>query len=327
MDSRTGEERVPEAGASLGADAGERARRAGRIAGIGLAGNLLLVVAKALAGVWGHSGALIAEAANSLSDIVVDGVVLLGFRIVGKPVDASHDYGHGKVETLLAAFCGGLVVLAGLGVAWGGISSILRFLRGGELDRPGGVALAVLLLTIVLKAYLYRITLRGARALDSIALEAKALDHRSDVLCSFGTLIGVGGAFLLGERFRFLDPAAAVGVSLFILRTGIQILRESLDELLEASLDAEKETRITALLLAVPGVRDCHGLRTRKIGFACAVEAHLLVDRDLSLVRAHDIATEAETALCATLGEQTFVSLHVEPLPGEGEDHRDRMPC
>jgi cation diffusion facilitator family transporter len=291
-----------------------------------MVGNALLVLVKYAAGILGHSSALIAEATNSLGDIVVDLVVLLGFRVVAKPIDASHDYGHGKVETLLSTFCGALVLSAGIGVGLNGILSIRRFLLGDPLNRPGSVVLPALLLTIFLKILLYRYTSRQADRLESMALRAKAWDHKSDVLCSVGTLLGVGGAFFLGEPFRFLDPAAAVGVSFFIARTGLGVMRESVEELLEASLDGDEECRIQETLLAVPGVRDCHGLRTRKIGFATAIDAHLLLDRDLSLVAAHDIATEAEQSLCAAFGNHTFVSLHVEPLPEEGCDHQDREP-
>ena len=306
-------------------DAGtERARLATRVSWVGLGVNLLLTGFKYAAGFLGHSGAMVADATHSLSDLITDVAAVVGFKMVAKPIDASHDYGHGKIETLLANLCGLFLLAAGLFLLWGGGTNLYNALARGEvLPQPGFIAFAAAGISVVSKEILYVYTIRWSRRLDSSALAAKAWDHRSDALSSVGTLVGIGGALFLGERFRILDPLAAVVVSVCILRVSLPLIRESLDELLEASLDEEREGQIQALICSVPGVKGCHALRTRRIGAATAVEAHVLVPRELSIVEAHDVATRAERALEESLRGQLFVNLHVEPLPEPGHPHRE----
>ena len=290
-----------------------RAARASFVTWIGLVVNIVLTAFKYLAGFLGHSGAMIADATHSLSDLITDVVVILGFRIVSKPADHGHDYGHGKVETLLAAICGFFLLAAGLGILWSGACSIWGVLRGGVIARPGAIAFAAAVLSVVSKEILYWYTLKAGNALNSPAIIAKAWDHRSDAFSSIGTTVGIGGAMLLGERWRVLDPVAAVVVSVFIVRVAVPIIRESLDELLEASLDHECERRIRSIIERNDDVSGCHKLRTRKIGANMAVDVHVVVRRDLSLVEAHEIADAIEDALRKEFGRETFVTLHVEP--------------
>ena len=302
----------------------ERALQATRVSWVGLGVNLLLTGFKYVAGFLGHSGAMVADATHSLSDLITDVAAVVGFRLVAKPIDASHDYGHGKIETLLTNLCGLFLLAAGLFILWGGGTNLYAALfRGEVLPRPGFIAFVAAGISVVSKEVLYVYTIRRARELDSSALVAKAWDHRSDALSSVGTLVGIGGALFLGDRFRILDPLAAVVVSYFIIRVSLPLIRESLDELLEASLDEEREEQIRSLICSVPGIRECHGLRTRKIGCATAVEAHVMVDRSLSMVEAHDMATRAEQTLEEGIRGQLFVNLHVEPLPEPGRPHRE----
>ena len=176
--------------------------------------NFLLLVFKFFAGIVGHSAAMLADAVHSLSDFITDIVVIVFVRIAGKPEDKGHDYGHGKYETLATAIIGLLLLCVGFGIFWNGASSIYTFLRGGQLESPGVVALVAALVSIVSKEILYQYTVIQGKKLNSQAVIANAWHHRSDALSSIGTAIGIGGAILLGDHWRVLDPVAAVGVSM-----------------------------------------------------------------------------------------------------------------
>ncbi len=301
-----------------------RAEKAKAVALIGLIANIFLTVIKFLAGILGNSSAMIADATHSLSDLLTDIIVFLGFRVADKPADSTHQYGHGKVETLLAAICGVFLLLAGIGICAGGIKSLYLYMTGLSIPRPGNAALIAAILSILSKEGLFRYTISRARDLSSPALAAKAWDHRSDAFSSVGTLLGIGGAIILGPKWRLLDPAAAVMVSGFILKIAFSILAESLNELLEASIDIEMKKEILEVLHGDPEVRDIHLMRTRKIGPYFALEAHIMVDRSLSLVTAHDVSTRIEGAIHEIFGEETLITLHVEPLPEKGSSHVDK---
>ena len=161
---------------------------------VGSAVNVLLTAFKFVAGIVGHSAAMTADAVHSLSDLLTDAVVLLFVRISGKPEDRSHDYGHGKYETLATAVIGIALVVVAVGIGYRALVAMLFWYRGGTLPAPGMLALWAALVSVALKELVYRYTLRHARKLGSPAMEANAWHHRSDALSSLGTLLGIGGA-------------------------------------------------------------------------------------------------------------------------------------
>ena len=218
-----------------------------RVTLVGSFVNFLLVIFKFLAGIAGHSAAMLADAVHSLSDFITDVVVILFVRISNKPVDKSHDYGHGKYETLATAFIGMALLGVGFGILWNGATDILVFLRGGELRQPGMLALAAAIISILLKEILYQYTVRVGKRCHSQAVVANAWHHRSDALSSIGTAVGIGGAILLGPHWAVLDPIAAVTVSFFIMRVSIRLLVPCLDELLEKSLPDSVEREIEGM--------------------------------------------------------------------------------
>lgn len=275
--------------------------------------NFLLLVFKFAAGILGHSAAMLADAVHSLSDFVTDVIVIVFVRISNKPQDKGHDYGHGKYETLATAIIGLLLLIVGFGILWNGATSIYTFLRGGKLEEPGMVALIAAVVSIVLKEILYRYTVAIGKKLNSQAVVANAWHHRSDVLSSVGTAVGIGGAILLGEHWRVLDPIAAVIVSFFIMKVAIQLLIPCVDELLEKSLPDEVEKEIEQALLSFPGVSEPHHLRTRRIGSYCAIEVHVRMDGQITLEEAHNTATAIEHKLKEMFGEGTLINIHVEP--------------
>ena len=198
----------------------EAVREAGiyRVTLVGSVVNLLLLVFKFVAGILGHSAAMLADAVHSLSDFVTDIIVIVFVRISSKPEDEGHDYGHGKYETLATAIIGLILLFVGFGILWNGATSIWDFWQGGELKEPGMLALWAALVSILFKELLYQYTVLKGRRLNSQAVVANAWHHRSDALSSIGTAVGIGGAILLGEQWLVLDPLAAVVVSLFIMK-------------------------------------------------------------------------------------------------------------
>ena len=275
--------------------------------------NFLLLVFKFFAGIVGHSAAMLADAVHSLSDFITDIVVIVFVRIAGKPEDKGHDYGHGKYETLATAIIGLLLLCVGFGIFWNGASSIYTFLRGGQLESPGVVALVAALVSIVSKEILYQYTVIQGKKLNSQAVIANAWHHRSDALSSIGTAIGIGGAILLGDHWRVLDPVAAVVVRFFIMKESVRLLIPCVDELLEKSLPEDVEKEIEQTVLSFPGVSQPHHLRTRRIGNYYAIELHVRMDGKITLEEAHSTATAIENKLKEMFGKGTHVGIHVEP--------------
>ncbi len=285
-----------------------------RVTIVGSVVNFLLLVFKFFAGIMGHSAAMLADAVHSLSDFITDIIVIVFVRISSKPEDEGHDYGHGKYETLATAIIGIFLLFVGFGILWNGASSIYHFLRGGSLQEPGMLALIAAVVSIVLKEALYQYTVFQGKKLNSQVVVANAWHHRSDALSSIGTAIGIGGAILLGNRWRVLDPLAAVIVSFFIMKVAIQLLIPCVDELLEKSLPADVENKIQETILSFPGVSSPHHLRTRRIGNYYAIEVHVRMDGRISLEEAHHTATAIENKLKELFGKNTHVGIHLEPI-------------
>lgn len=297
-------------------DAAADSRRQGiyRVTLWGSAVNFLLVVCKFVAGVLGGSAAMVADAVHSLSDFVTDMVVLLFVRLSGKPCDVDHEYGHGKYETLASAIIGLMLGGVGLGVLWSGGLEIVSWLQGETLRAPGLIALGAALLSLLSKELLYQWTVRQGRRLRSAAVVANAWHHRSDALSSLGTTAGIGGAIVLGEAWRVLDPLAAVVVSVLILKVAMQLFVPSMEELLEKSLPDEEEKEIRAVILEQPGCTDPHNLRTRRIGNYCAIDVHFRMDGRTTIDEAHRATREIEDRLRERFGSQTLINTHVEPV-------------
>ncbi len=290
-----------------------REREIYRVTIVGSIVNFLLLVFKFFAGIAGHSAAMLADAVHSLSDFITDIIVILFVRLSAKPEDEGHDYGHGKYETLATAIIGIFLVFVGFGIFWNGASSIYRFFQGETLQEPGRIALMGAIASIIFKEILYQYTAFKGRKLNSQAVIANAWHHRSDAFSSIGTALGIGGAILLGDQWRILDPAAAVIVSFFIMKVAVGLLIPCVDELLEKSLPSEVEEKILETILSFPGVTSPHHLRTRRIGSYCAIEVHVRMDGQISLEEAHKTATKVENKLKELFGKGTLINIHVEP--------------
>lgn len=275
---------------------------------------MILLVFKFMAGIMGHSAAMVADAIHSLSDFVTDLVVIFFVHISGKPQDRSHEYGHGKYETLAMTIIGFALLAVAVGIVLGGATKIAAWAGGAQLRAPGMLALWAALLSIVLKEATFRYSMAEARKLHSQAVEANAWHHRSDALSSIGTAVGIGGAIFLGQRWTVLDPIASVLVGLFIIKVAVFLLRDGIGDLMEHSLPDEVENEILQLAASVPGVAEPHDLHTRRIGNHYAIELHILMDGNMPLREAHDKASEVEDLLRNHYGEETHIAVHVEPI-------------
>ena len=280
---------------------------------VGSAGNVALMTFKFVAGILGHSAAMIADAVHSLSDFVTDIIVILFVKVSAKPQDESHDYGHGKFETLASFFVGLALVAAATGIIVSGAVKLSDWLHGEQLPAPGKLALWAALISIVVKELLYQYTARAGKRLDSQAVVANAWHHRSDALSSIGAAIGIGGAILLGDRWTVLDPLASIVVGAMLVKVAVDLLKVCVNELTECSLPAETEHEIEEIISSCPDVCEPHNLRTRRIGNRIAIEAHIRMDGNTSLNIAHDRATHIENLLKERFGAQTHVTLHMEP--------------
>ena len=280
---------------------------------IGGATNVILLLFKFIAGIMGHSAAMVADAVHSLSDFVTDVIVIVFIRISSMPKDKTHDYGHGKYETLAMSIIGMALLFVAIGIVYNGMMSIKAWMDGQQLEAPGTLALWAALLSIVLKEAVYRYSVAKARQLNSQAVEANAWHHRSDALSSIGTAVGIGGAIFLGQHWTVLDPIASLIVGLFIIKVAILLLHDAIGDLMERSLPEEVETEILQLAASIPGVAEPHDLRTRRIGNHYAIELHILMEGNISLSEAHDKATEIEELLKEHYGADTHIAVHVEP--------------
>ena len=280
--------------------------------------NVLLLVLKFAAGILGHSAAMIADAIHSLTDFVTDVIVLVFVKLGNKPMDSDHDYGHGKYETLATAIIGISLFAVGMMICWSGLVKTYHAFLGEELQQPGIVALVAAVASVALKEWAYQFTVRTGRKYHSEAVVANAWHHRSDALSSIGTMLGIGGAILLGDHWVVLDPLAAIVVSVFIIKAAWSLVMQSVKELTDASLSEKEEDEILKTASEEEGVGEIHNLRTRRIGNKIAIEMHVRMPGSLSLYAAHEHATAIENRLKRKYGADTHVGIHLEPIKING---------
>ena len=285
---------------------------------VGMTCDVTLSALKIATGIVGRSSAILADGIHSISDTVTDALVYAMVRLSGKGPDERYRYGRGKYETLAAFLISLILVVVALGLMHEGAQDVWAAVQGATLERPHNIALIVGIIAVIVKEGLYHYTRLKGRKTNSSALKAYAWHHRADALSTAATLLGVAGAMFLGERWRVLDPIAAIAVSVLILVLAYRLGRPAVEELLEVSLpDNEKDT-ITAIVSHVSGVKAFHNLRTRRNGNLRVVDMHIKVDGDLSVTASHDITREIERQLSDALGE-VLTNIHVEPYHGHNQ--------
>ena len=284
-----------------------------RITLLGVIVNITLSTLQLIVGIFGRSSAMIADAIHSFSDLITDSIIIISLQITKKPADDSHNYGHGKVETLASTLVSIALILVGFTIFNLGFKKTLLVLNGELLTNPSMFALYLIIFSIIAKEMLYRVTFKAGQKSGSTALMANAWHHRSDAFSSIATLIGISGAIFLGPKWYFLDPLAAIIISFFILKIGLQLLSKSINELLEATLPPEINEKILKIVTSVQESKNPHNVKTRRIGRNIAIDLHIKVAPALNIVAAHNISTTIEQKLKNHFGENTVVYIHIEP--------------
>ncbi len=282
---------------------------------VGMTFDIGLSALKIASGILGRSSAILADGIHSISDTVTDALVYAMVRLSGKGIDERYRYGRGKYETLAAFLISIILVVVALGLMVEGVQDVWSSFHGETLERPRNIALIVGIIAVVVKESLYHYTRLKGRKTGSSALKAYAWHHRADALSTAATLLGVAGAMFLGERWRMLDPLAAIAVSVLILVLAYRLGRPAIEELLEVALPQDEQDKIAAIVTATPGVKAFHNLRTRRNGNLRVVDIHVKVDGELSVVQSHDITRSIERQLIEALGE-VMTNIHVEPYHG-----------
>lgn len=276
------------------------------VTNLGIVGNLVLSAVKVGVGIFAGSMALFADGVHSLSDMATDVAVLLGVYFGSKQPDEKHQYGHGRIETFSAGFIG----IALLGVGGVMIQRAAADIATGRYVRPGFIVLFVAIFSIVVKELLYKATKKVAVQSHSSALYANAWHHRSDSLSSVAV---VAGFVSLQLGFKYGDQLAAVAVGLMIILVGIRVMTDCLSELTESAIDLDTIERIKHVINANSSIRQWHKLRTRTLGREVFVDLHILVNPDLNIVAAHEIAERLERALNEQITRPVNITVHIEP--------------
>ncbi len=277
---------------------------------VGIFGNILLTAFKLFAGIAGHSGAMISDAIHSMSDIFATFIAWLGARFSAKEADASHPYGHERMECVASLILGMVLLITGIGIGYSGIEKITAG-NYEELAVPGTLALIAALVSILTKEAMYWYTRHYAKILNSAAFMADAWHHRSDALSSVGSLLGIGGAIL---GFPVLDPIASVVICLLILKVAYDILRDAMNKMLDTACSPELEANIGDYISSHQGVNRLDMLHTRMFGNMIYIDAEIAVDGELPLRDAHAIAEKVHDGVEGHFENIKHIMIHVNPV-------------
>ncbi len=279
-----------------------------RTVALGIVGNLALAIVKGVAGVLGHSYALVADAIESATDACASVLLLAGLRYATRPADDNHPYGHGRAEPLLTFVVVAFLLVAAAVIALESVRQI-----GVPHESPAAWTLLVLGLVIAIKELAYRFVSRRGQATRSTALQADAWHHRSDALTSLAAFIGISIALVMGDGWEAADDWAALAAAAVIVVNAYLIFRPALGELMDEQSHGVLVDDIRRVAAGVDGVVDTEKCFVRKTGIAHHVDLHLIVDGELSVRAGHEIAHRLKAELLERLPELTDVLVHVEP--------------
>lgn len=269
--------------------------------------NVILTIIKLLAGILGRSSSMIADAMHSASDIISSIGVLIGNKIAKTPNDKDHNYGHEKAETLVSFLLSLLLIFVSLKIGYDGVKSLFHL---DQVKIPTILPLIVSIISIIIKEYQYRITIKVADKINSPSLKADAWHHRSDALSSVAAFIGIGGSIL---GFKALDPLAAIIVAIFVAKVGFDILKDSANELMDSSISEEEEAKIMEIAKRTDGVIHLGDLKSRKHGAMAYLDLTICVNKNLTVFEGHEIATNLEKCLIESMNFIKGITVHVEP--------------
>ena len=276
---------------------------------VGIIGNVFLSAFKFIAGIMGNSSAMVSDAVHSLSDVFATFIAFLGVRFGRREADASHPYGHERIESLAAIVLGLILLVTGVGIGWVGLEKILAG-NYESLPIPGMIALVAAIVSIAVKEGMFWYTRHWARVIRSSAFEADAWHHRSDAMSSIGALVGVGGSML---GYPVLDPIASVVICLFILKQGISIIYDALKKMLDTSGGEQFEKEVRQLVDAENQVERIDMLRTRMFGDKVYIDMEIAIDGSMQLTDAHAIAERVHDDIEHAFPEVKHVMIHVNP--------------
>lgn len=280
-----------------------------KISIISIVVNLLLSLIKLLAGLFGHSQALVADSVHSASDVLTTVFVIISLRISSKTADADHEYGHQKYESIATLILA--LVLADVGIKLGvqGVKAIIGSTYK-LLATPSTFTMAAATLSILVKELMYHVTLRVAKKENSNALKADAWHHRSDALSSIGSLAGIAFAIF---GFPIMDSVASLVICCFILKTSVEIIIEAIKGLTDSACDKETEQALYDTILSVSGVLGVDSLKTRIFGTGFYVDVEIQADSNLSFAQAHDIAEKVHDEIEAKFPDVLHCMVHANP--------------
>jgi cation diffusion facilitator family transporter len=273
-----------------------------------IVGNTCLAIIKGLAGVFGNSYALIADAIESTADIFSSFLVLFGIKYSNRPADANHPYGHGRVEPLITFLVVGFLITSATIIAY---ESIINISTPHELPKPW--TLIVLGAIIIWKEYSYRLVMKRGIQTNSSSLKADAWHHRSDAITSVAAFIGISIALFLGKGYESADDWAALFASAFILYNSYLIFRPALGEIMDEHLYEDLEAQIRNIAVSVNGVITTEKCFIRKSGMKFHIDLHAVVDGTISVKEGHDIAHLLKDTLRENIIELGHVLIHIEP--------------
>ncbi len=271
-------------------------------------GNTALAIIKGLAGIFGHSYALIADAIESTTDIFASILVLFGLKYSTKPADKNHPYGHGRAEPLITFLVVGFLIISATIIIYKGITNL-----GTPRELPKGWTLIVLGIIIIWKEISFRFVLKKSIETQSSSLKADAWHHRSDAITSVTAFIGISMALLLGERFENADIYAAFFAAAFILYNSYLIFRPALGEIMDENLYDDLITEIRKVSLTVDGILDTEKCLVRKSGMKYHVDLHAVVNGNKSVKEGHELAHKLKDTLLSEIESIGDILIHIEP--------------
>ena len=288
-----------------------RLKRSLRATFIGFAVNVLLTIAKFLAGFFGHSQALIADGVESLSDIFSSLIVWRGVVVAETPPDEDHPYGHGKAEPLAAATVSVMLLLAAGMIAFHSFQGIIQ-----PRVAPSPWTLLLLVGIIAVKEMMFRFVLHVGAEVDSPAVKTDAWHHRSDAITSAAAFIGISIASLGGKGYENADNWAALAAAFVIAFNGFRLLRPAFNDLMDRSPDREVVEQIEKVAATIAGVGRVEKCFVRKMGYQLYADMHVEVDPEMTVVRSHEIAHAVKNKVRAEIPAVSNVMIHIEPLRG-----------
>lgn len=272
-------------------------------------GNAFLSGFKIIAGIAGHSSAMISDAVHSFSDVLTTIIAYIGVRISKKSADKAHPYGHERIECIASLFLSLMLIATGIGIGFAGLKNIILG-QYESLEVPGVIALIAAIVSIIGKEAMYWYTRYYAKLINSAAFMADAWHHRSDAFSSIGSLIGIGGAMM---GFPVLDSVASVVICLFILKVGYDILKDAISKMLDTSCGQTYENDLRKFVEKQEGVVCIDMLRTRMFGNKIYVDLEIEVDGKMLLQDSHAIAERVHTLVESTYPEVKHIMIHVNP--------------